>query len=926
MMLPSDLAGLPGLSFSNSTEECGPVANIPSQNELDFETNIITLRHQFPSDIIGLPIVDPLLTWQCDSSRSDAKQVAYEISSTDERGHVNSSAIVESADSIEIKAVGHISSPRERRDFRVRIATQYGWTEHSPSIIFETGLNSGNELMGESIGDDSLHSEPSPILRKTFVAGKVVKKARLYATSEGLYSMFVNSVPVGEEFFTPGWTAFDKRLTYQTYDVTSLIQEGTNCIGAALADGWTRGKFGFTNNYDNYGNKIHLLAQLEILYTDDTREVIVTDKSWKVSSAEVRFADIYDGCTIDQNFAQHGWQNVEFDDAHWKQVTVHSLDKKRIQARTSTRVLKVAEFAARIIDTNNRTLLDFSQNISGWVRICVDGKKGDEITIRHAEVLESGPHLHTAALRTARATDRFMLASDGRHVLEPRFTFHGFQFAEVTGNAQFISAVGVAVSSAHERIGHFSSSDTRLNRLHENVVWSVADNMVSVPTDCPQRDERLGWTGDAQVISFTSNTLYKLDSFWRSWLTDLWLDQEKFGEVGAVVPDILSRQAAGINDWVITNRAGWADAATIVPIASYESYGSLETLRQQLPSIRKYIKSLSDHRKGEKFLPEEFQFGDWCDPDAPGDQPWLSKVKPQFVANAFFANSAQLAADIEKLVGDLSYHTEFQELAESLKRDIWVRFGQEAKKTTAGCSMALEFGIVPDNERANVAKILSDMVLKDEGKITTGFLGTPLILHALSKNGYFKAAYTMLMRRKVRSWLYQVDNKATTIWERWDAIREDGSIHRGEMRMSDEDKSEDGSESPSMISFNHYAYGAVIDWVYRNVAGIAPNLDAPGYRQIILAPRPAQGFTFASATINTPLGAASIKWNLLGEDSLSANIVVPFGATATIDFPTSAGSQLRLNGKKIVNGHQITHGKYLVTLSNPEIISFNSAN
>jgi len=901
------------------------MVKIPNPTEIDSSTKVIALRHQFASDIIGLPVVAPLLTWQVTSSRSDAQQIAFEISSIDDDGNVKTSKIVESSDSIEMRAEGHISGARERRHLRVRIATQFGWTEHSPIATFETGLSAGTEFVGESIGDDSLHSEPSPILRKTFNVAKQIKKARLYATSEGLHSLFINSVAVTDEFFTPGWTAFDNRLTFHTYDVTEFIQDGVNCIGASLGDGWTRGKFGFTNIYDNYSTKIHLLAQLEITYVDGSVETIVTDNSWKVSQAEIRFADIYDGSTIDQNHNQPGWQSPKFDDSGWHSPTIHVIDKKRIHPRTSTRLVKIAEFPSRIIDSKNRILLDFSQNISGWVRLTVDGKKGDEIVIRHSEILEPGPNLHTAALRTAKATDRYILGSDGRHVLEPQFTFHGFQFAEVTGQAKFVSAVGVAISSANERIGYFTSSDARLNRLHENVVWSIADNMVSVPTDCPQRDERLGWTGDAQVISYTSNTLYKLDSFWRSWLIDLWLDQEKFGKVGAVVPDILSRQPNTVIDWVITNRAGWADAATIVPIANLEAYGTLETLKQQLPSIRKYIQSLSDHRKGEKFLPEEFQFGDWCDPDAPGDQPWLSKVKPQFVANAFFAHSAQLAAYIEKLVGEGSFQKKFEELAQTLKSDIWTQFGKEAKETTAGCSIVLEFGIVPESERATVAKLLSDMVIRDEGKITTGFLGTPLILHALSKSGHFRAAYTMLMRRKVRSWLYQVDNKATTIWERWDAIREDGSIHRGEMNMAEDERPNDGTESPSMISFNHYAYGAVIDWVYRNVAGISPNLNSPGFRKITFAPRPAEGFRYASAEINSPLGIASISWKLLDDGSLAANLCVPFGAIATVDFPVSNTSLLRVNGKKFTNGQHLSHGKYLVTLSNPEIIEFTAA-
>lgn len=898
------------------------MTSIPATSQRDEATRVIGLQTQYSADLIGLPIVDPQLTWQISSERPDAIQLAYEISSVGETGDVITSPVVTSAEQIEQIASGHISKAREIRHLRVRVATQYGWSDFSPYARFETGLASGSEFKGESIGDSSSHSEPSPILRKEFQSAKKVAKARLYATSEGLHSLYLNGVPVTDEYFTPGWTAYDDRRTYITYDVTALVQDGGNCISAELADGWTRGKLGFMNMYDNYGKSIHLLAQLEVTYIDGSTDVVVTDKSWKVSSGEIQFADIYDGTTIDYTKRQKGWQLVGFNDSAWSAPVVYPFAKETLSARTSTRVVKIEEFASRILDSKNttRTLLDFSQNISGWVRLTVDGKKGDVVTVRHAEVLEPGPNLHTAALRTAKATDHFTLDRDGRHVLEPKFTFHGFQFAEVTGPAKFISAVGVAISSANERRGTFTSSDVRLNRLHQNVVWSIADNMVSVPTDCPQRDERLGWTGDAQAIAMTSNTLYKLDSFWRNWLTDLWADQKRNGAVGAVVPDILSKQPSPSDEWVITDRAGWADAATIVPMAAYESYGSAATLKQQIESIRTYVDGLSARRKGEKFLPEEFQFGDWCDPDAPVDQPWLSKVKAQFVANAFFANTVQLAADTEALVGDAEHQKKFAEFAATLKKDIWEHFGQEAKETTAGCSIALEFGIVPESEKAQVAKILSDMVIADEGKITTGFLGTPLILHALSKNGHFTAAYTMLMRRKVRSWLYQVDQKATTIWERWDAIREDGSIHKGEMATSSEEQPD-----ASMISFNHYAYGAVIDWVYRNVAGIAPTAKHPGYRHITLAPRPGEGFTYASAEITTPFGETGITWEIVGDGVLSAKIKVPFGARAVIDFPVTAHSVLRINGKTVSNKAEVGYGSYDVTLSAPEIATFKVA-
>lgn len=898
------------------------MSKVPGSDIQDNLTRVIGLQSQFSSDLIGLPIVNPHLTWQVESSRPDAVQVAYEISSIDIAGKVTTSPIVESSQSVEVVTSGHISKAREIKDLRVRIATQYGWSTYSPLLRFETGLSSGNELKGLSIGDNSEHSAPSPILRKEFASSKKVTKARLYAASEGVHAIYINGVNVSDEYLTPGWTAYDDRRTYVTYDVTALVQSGQNAIGAELADGWTRGKLGFMNIYDNYGTRLSLLAQLELTHDDGSVTTVVTDESWKVSTAEVRFADIYDGTTIDYTKSQAGWQLVGFNDSSWSKPVVHEVNKDTIEPRTSTRVVKVAEFASTIIDSKNRILLDFTQNISGWVRLVVDGKKGDVVTVRHAEVLEPGPNLHTAALRTAKATDHYTLGRDGRHVLEPRFTFHGFQFAEVTGPATFVSAVGVAISSANERRGYFSSSDARLNRLHQNVVWSILDNMVSVPTDCPQRDERLGWTGDAQAIAFTANTLFKLDSFWRNWLTDLWVDQQRVGGVGAVVPDILSKHPSPAEGagWVITNRAGWADAATIVPMAAFDSFGSVETLRQQIPSIRAYVDSLDAHRNGEKFLPTEFQFGDWCDPDAPTDQPWLSKVSADFVSNAFFANTISLAARAESLAGDPTWQKKYENLAATLKSDIWQNMGAEAKSTTAGCSIALEFGIVPEAERAEVAKILSDIVIKDEGRITTGFLGTPLILHALSKNGHFQAAYTMLMRRKVRSWLYQVDQKATTIWERWDAIKEDGSIHTGAMLTSSEQQPD-----ATMISFNHYAYGAVIDWVYRNVAGIAPAQGVPGYQKIIFAPRPAKGFSFANAQINTPYGIASIDWKLDADENLVAETVVPFGASATLNLPVQGGSAIYLNGEVVENGAKITHGKYVVRVLNPQKVEYAQA-
>lgn len=883
----------------------------------DPQTRVIELHHHYSANLIGLPIEDPLLTWQVVSQRTDAIQIGYQIAVTDETGFTTFDAPIEGSGSVEIPATAHIDSSKQIRYFQIRIATQYGWSELSPIATYETGLSSGSDFTGFAIGDDSLHSEPAPLLRKEFSLNQKVIKARLYVTSDGLNNTYINGINVAGEYLTPGWTAFDDRKTYLTFDIADLLNEGANCIAVELGDGWTRGKFGWTNGFNYFGTKLSYLVHLEITYSDGSSEMIDSDSTWKSSQGEVRFASIYDGSTIDLNFKQDGWEKAGFNDSAWDSVIVHDYNKEILFPRISPTIKVIEEFAVIVLLEGKRTLVDLTQNITGWLRLVVDGKKGDVVTVRHAEILESNQQLHTAALRTAKATDVYTLDRDGRHVLEPVFTFHGFQFAEIVTTARYISSIGVAISSASEVRGTFSSSDARLNRLHKNVVWSARDNLVSVPTDCPQRDERLGWTGDAQAFAMTANTLFQMESFWRSWLVDLEIDQMLAGgDIPAVVPNILRKMPPPFEGLRSEGRAGWADAGTIVPWASYESYGSLDILKRQLKSMRAWVDALDRRRNGEKFLPTEFQFGDWCDPDAPSDQPWLSKVSADFVANSFFAHSAQLVADAEYLVGRPENHLKYAALAAELRKNIWLAMGEESKLTTAGCSIALEFNIVPETDRSALAKLLSDAVIKDEGKITTGFLGTPLILHALSRNGYFEAAYCMLMRRKIRSWLYQVDQSATTIWERWDAIKEDGSIHTGAMATEIAEQPE-----ATMISFNHYAYGAVIDWVYRNVAGIAPVLEAPGYKAIRFAPRPAIGFTFAKAAINSPYGVVSIDWKINQSNDFEALLEIPFGTQGFLDLPNTELSKIYVNGTTTENGITLGYGTHRVQVTNPALVA-----
>ena len=432
-------------------------------------------------------------------------------------------------------------------------------------------------------------------------------------------------------------------------------------------------------------------------------------------------------------------------------------------------------------------MLDGGQNLAGFVRLRVKGQSGDQVTVRHAEVLESDGTLHTRSLRSAKATDVYILA-DGEEVeLEPIFTFHGFRYAEVETNAELISSEIVAISSDLLGRGSFECSEPALNKLHENVVWSQRGNFVSVPTDCPQRDERLGWTGDAQAFAPTACTLFDSEQFWASWLEDLALDQDDVLGVPSVIPDVV------LDGEPRYGRAGWADAATFVPWAVYESYGDSEILRRQFDSMKRWVDSLQMRRESGGLLPTSMQFGDWLDPDAPSDRPWEAKADSTFLANAFFSRSARLTADAAALLGDPALGSRYLLMADELADATWVRWQDHIIETQTGCAVALSFDIVPEGERARIEDALADLVRQSEGRVATGFLGTPLVLHALAGGARFDEAYQMLLRRQHPSWLYQIEMGATTVWERWDAIRPDGSIHPGDMSTPPGMEDEEGA-------------------------------------------------------------------------------------------------------------------------------------
>jgi alpha-L-rhamnosidase len=879
---------------------------------------VASLRSQLAENVLASGAGPVRLTWTLRSSDDPtARQLAYEIEALadDRSGRRWGSNEVLGDAQVAVAAPDGPLGSRETRVYRVRVRSTAGWSAWSDTVRVEAGLLDGADWVGDAItlpddpGDAT--PSPSPLLRRSFIVDRPVRRARLYVTSFGLHRITIDGSSVTDDLLAPGWTPYGKRILAESYEVTELLGIGEHVIGAVLGDGWYRGRLGWEGETarNTYGAQLALLAQLELTFDDGTTSIVATDGSWQASTGAIRRADLYDGCHVDLRQAQADWDRPGFDSAAWRSVVVVPLDTSLIEPRVAPPVRVIATLPCAITPLPGARgwRLDAGQNATGWVRMRVRGSTDATVTVRHAEVLEPDGSLHTRSLRSAKATDTYVLAGGDPVVLEPSFTFHGFRYAEIEGDIELLDASVVAISSVDEPRSRFACSDPMLERLHANVVWSLRDNFVSVPTDCPQRDERLGWTGDAQAFAATASLLVDCQAFWSSWLRDLELEQDPVLGVSTVVPDVV------VSGEPRFGRAGWSDAATIVPAAVYEAYGDPEVLRAQLPSMRAHVDSLDARRGSDGLLPEAFQFGDWLDPDAPSDRPWLAKADGRYIANAFLVHSARLTATAARVLGRPDVAEPYERLATEVAAATWTTWAAHAVTNQTGCAIALELGIAPEAERARVGEALAALVHEADGRVATGFLGTPLVLPALSAAGRFDAAYLMLLRQQVPSWLYQVVTGATTVWERWDAIRPDGTIHDGRMLPFPE-----GSEADEghMLSFNHYAYGAVVDWIYRHVAGIAPS--TPGYRSIRIAPRPVAGLDHAEARVATPYGNATISWVVLPE-GFRVRLTIPVGTSATLDLPAGPDSIVSLDGRPLA-ATVLDAGAHDLLVTNPRIV------
>lgn len=820
----------------------------------------VSLRFEHRTDngpVLGLGTGSPRLSWQVPAADPDYTQSGYEIEITRSGGPQTKHAIT-SADQVLVPWPSDPLRSRESAAVRIRVRGGDEWSDWSESAVVEAGLLSPDDWTARFVTPREIGAvgAPAPILSGSIDLPEQIVQARLYATAHGVYLPELNGQRVGDEQLAPGWTAYRHRLRYQTHDVTDLVRPGANQLDFLLGNGWYRGRLGFNGERALYGERLAVLAQLEVTTPDGTVHVLATDGTWTARESQIVADDLYDGQRIDLTRTPTAPTPVDVLDADLTLLVAPDGPPVRV-----TDVLPAMEIWA---SPTGKTLIDFGQNLVGRVRLTVRGaNSGDEVVLRHAEVLEND-ELGVRPLRSAKATDSFILAGPEETILEAELTFHGFRYAEVTGvpdlRAEDIKAV--VIGSDLRRTGWFESSDETLDRFHENVVWGMRGNFVDVPTDCPQRDERLGWTGDIQVFSPTATFLFDSAGFLDSWLADLAAEQFKDGSVPFVIPDVL-RDAA-------PSTAAWGDAAVVVPWVLYQRAGDLDLLARQLPSMRAWVDRMTDLAGDDLLWTGGFQFGDWLDPSAPPDNPFRAKADPDVLATAHLARSAQIVAEAAEVTGDADCAQEYAELAGRVRAAFAAEYTTEGGRVLSDApttyAMALQWALLPTAEqRRRAGRRLADLVRTAGFRISTGFVGTPLMADALTDAGEPELAYRLLLQTGCPSWLYAVTMGATTIWERFDSMLPDGSINPGQM-----------------TSFNHYALGAVADWMHRRVAGLAPG--SAGYRSIVVRPLPGSRLTRAAARHLTPYGEARVAWKR-SDGSFRLTVTVPVGATATVHLP-----------------------------------------
>ncbi len=857
---------------------------------------IYDLTSEYKNNPVGIDINNPRLAWKITSDVRNVMQTAYQIKvgmnnedlSNDSKLVWNSGK-VESDQSVHIIYNGKKLESKKRYYWQVKIWDNHGnSSDWSQPAFWEMGLLNPGDWIANWIQPDIIEdvkkSKPSPYLRKEFKLKGEIKEARVYISSFGLYEAEINGEKVGDQLFTPGWTSYGKRLQYQTYDVTDLLQKGKNAIGVVLGDGWYRGNLGWSDRNNVYGESLALIVQMEITYTNGKVDKIISDESWSSSNTgPIIWSDIYNGEVFDSRLEMPGWSQVGYNDKDWSKSKEVERSKDVLVAPIGPPVRKILEIKPiSIINTpNGETVVDMGQNMVGWMRLKTQGPAGTVVTLKHAEVLDKYGNFYIENLRSAKQMIQYTLKGSGEEVYEPNFTFQGFRYVMVEGfpgELKLENLTGVVIHSDFDLSGSFSCSNPLLNQLQHNIQWGQRGNFLDVPTDCPQRDERMGWTGDAQVFSRAASFNADIATFYTKWLKDVEADQFDNGGIPWVIPNVLGKNAG--------NSAGWADASTIIPWNMYLVYGDKRILEEQYNSMANWVGFMTTVAGEDDLWNTGSHFGDWLFYRPNDDNSGMSAVTDKYlIAQSFYIHSTEILLKSAKILGKKEdvekYSTLLQKIKEAYLKEYVTPSGRLVSGTQTAYVLALEFDLLPEDLRKQAAERLVKNIELYNNHITTGFLGTPYLCDVLTEYGYVDVAYTLLLQESYPSWLYPVKMGATTIWERWDGIKQDSTF-----------------QTPNMNSFNHYAYGAIGDWMYKNIVGINLTEKEPGYKKIFIKPTPGGNITNAEGKYESIYGSIQSVWEVKG-GKIVIDVTIPVNTEAKILLPQANLDEVTESGNKL---------------------------
>ncbi|KAL4902713.1 hypothetical protein BDW74DRAFT_186680 [Aspergillus multicolor] len=838
----------------------------------------VTFEHHRSALGIGEP--SPRISWRFDGTVSNWTQSAYELEI--ERAGKASTFRVNSSDSVLVPWPTDPLQSGEEATVRVRSfghKSQPGSSWSEP-VTVEPGLLSEEDWQGAvaivSDRETEVNATHQPIyFRKDFDVDEEILSARLYITALGVYEAEINGQPVGDHVLAPGWQSYTHRHEYNTYDVTDLLQSGDNTIGVTVGEGWYAGALSWNMIRNIYGDTLGFLSLLSITTADGETIYIPSDETWQSSTGPIVASEIYNGETYDSTQEIEGWSEPGFDASDWLGTHGVDFDKSVLAAPDAPPVRRIEERKLENVfkSASGKRVLDFGQNLVGWLRVRVKGPEGSTISFLHTEVMENG-EVATRPLRNAKATDNLTLSGEEQE-WEPSFTFHGFRYVQVTGwpeetelNADSVTAI--VINSDMEQTGFFNCSNSLLNKLHENIIWSMRGNFFSIPTDCPQRDERLGWTGDIHAFARTANFIYDTAGFLRGWLKDVHSEQlENNYAPPNVIPNVLGSTAAS---------AIWGDAIVGVPWALFQTYGDKGMLAEQYPGAQVWIDKGILRNEVGLWNRSSFQFADWLDPLAPPDNPGDATTNKYLVSDAYLIHSTELLANISSYL-DYSdeaekYAADRANLTQAFQRAWISNNGTVANETQTGLTLPLNFKLFaqPSHYTAAASRLV-DIIEENDYKVGTGFAGTHLLGHTLSQYNASSTFYNTLLQEDVPGWLFQVLMNGTTTWERWDSILANGSVNPGEM-----------------TSFNHYAVGSVGAWMHENIGGLKPL--TPGWKRFAVDVRVGGDLTSANERFVSPYGAVESSWKVEGGVFRLA-VRVPPNSEAVVTLPGTLRSGRR---------------------------------